>query len=95
MTNNELERAAYMAGNMALARIEELELEVSALEEKLEDTITLESWEKYHGSASDYCEFFHDCFERLDSHYPCPSITSDYDKSIIFDAIIKSWRNPE
>ena len=34
-----------------------------------------------------YKQFFEDCFQRLDGHYPCASVTSDYDRSVIFDAI--------
>ena len=85
------ETQAYLDGNIeladALARIADLEAEVEALEERIEDTETLESWEKNNGPAKEYYEFFHDCFERLGAHYPCPSVTSDYDKSIIFAAI--------
>ena len=36
-----------------------------------------------------YKEFFNECFEHLGDCYPCPSVTSDYDKSIIFEAIEK------
>jgi hypothetical protein len=36
---------------------------------------------------NNYREFFFDCFSRLDGAYPCPSVTSDYDKGIIFEAI--------
>ena len=63
--------------------------------ERLEEVITeqeadsLAKWEKNNGPAYDYYQFFHECFARLDGHYPCPSITSDYDKSVIFDAIGK------
>lgn len=85
------ETQAYLDGNIeladALARIAELEAEVEALEEKIEDTETLERWEKNNGPAKEYYEFFHECFARLNGHYPCPDITSDYDKSIIFAAI--------
>jgi hypothetical protein len=87
------ETQAYLDGNIeladALARIAELEAEVEALEEKMEATETLEIWEKNNGPAKEYYEFFHDCFARLDGHYPCPEVTSDYDKSIIFAAISK------
>lgn len=38
---------------------------------------------------AEYKQFFEECFERLGAHYPCPSVTSDYDKSVIFDAIAK------
>jgi hypothetical protein len=36
---------------------------------------------------AEYKQFFEDCFARLSGHYPCPSVTSDYDCSVIFDAI--------
>jgi len=54
--------------------LEDVKRELSSLEEK---TINFES----------YVSFFDECFERLDGHYPCPSVTSDYDCSVIFDAI--------
>ena len=82
---------AYLDGNIELAdayaRIAELEAEVEALENAAADVVTLESWEKNNGPAKEYYEFFHDCFARLNEHYPCPEVTSDYDKSIIFAAI--------
>lgn len=88
-----LERQAYIAGDTdkadLLARIIELEAQIEELETRIDDTVTLESWEKNNGPADSYKQFFHDCFDRLDGHYPCPSITSDYDQSIIFDAISK------
>ena len=40
-----------------------------------------------------YKEFFFDCFARLSAHYPTPSVNSDYDKSVIFDAIQKGEEN--
>ena len=95
-TPNELERAAYMAGNTqlaeAMARIAELELQVEALEnaaDAADDVLTLASWEIENGPAEEYYQFFHDCFERLAGNYPCPSVTSEYDKSVIFEAIEK------
>ena len=85
------ETQAYLDGNIELAdtlsRIAELEVEVEALEEKIEGAESWESWEKNNGSAQEYYEFFHDCFARLNDHYPCPEVTSDYDKSVIFEAI--------
>ena len=85
------ETQAYLDGNIeladALARIAELEAEVEALENAANNVVTLESWEKNNGPAKEYYEFFHDCFARLGAHYPCPEVTSDYDKSIIFNAI--------
>lgn len=91
----EAERLAYAEGfTMAaelFARIAELEAERDALEEELEaakdDSLT--RWERNNGPADAYKQFFDDCFERLAGHYPCPSVTSDYDKSVIFEAIEK------
>ena len=87
----ELETRAYLAGDTAtselLDRIAFLEEEVDRLEAQIDDTTTLEQWEKSYGPAEEYYDFFHGCFSRLDGHYPCPSISSDYDQSIIFAAI--------
>jgi hypothetical protein len=95
----EAERIAYAEGfTMAaelFARIAELEAERDALAEELEnlkDTAaddSLAAWEKNHGPADEYRQFFDDCFERLAGHYPCPSVTSDHDKGVIFEAIEK------
>ena len=91
MNYEELERAAYLAGNIELseayARIMDLEREVEALEETMSDTETLEQWEKNHDSAQAYYDFFHGCFDRLNGHYPARSVTSDYDCSVIYQAI--------
>jgi len=91
--NMKTEVQAYLDGNIeladALARIAELEAEVEALENAANNVVTLESWEENNGPAKEYYEFFHDCFARLNDHYPCPSVTSDYDKSVIFEAIEK------
>jgi len=82
---------AYLDGNIeladALARIAELEAEVEALENAAADVVTLESWENSYGPVYEYYQFFYDCFARLNGHYPCPEVTSDYDKSVIFEAI--------
>lgn len=91
----EAERIAYSEGfTMAaelFARIAELEAERDALTEELEQARddSLTRWERNNGPADQYKEFFFDCFERLAGHYPAPSVTSDYDKSVIFDAIEK------
>ena len=94
---SEAERIAYSEGfTMAaelFARIAELESERDALAEELEDLKdkaaedSLTQWEKNHGPADAYKQFFEDCFERLAGHYPAPSVTSDYDQSVIFAAI--------
>lgn len=93
----EAERIAYSEGfTMAaelFARIAELEAEVKYLIEELDDIEekarddSLTRWEDENGPAEAYKDFFFSCFERLAGHYPCPSITSDYDQSVIFEAI--------
>ena len=89
----EAERIAYAEGlTMAaelFARIADLEAERDALEEELDEARadSLTQWEKNHGPAEAYKQFFEDCFERLAGHYPAPSVTSDYDQSVIFAAI--------
>lgn len=89
----EAERLAYAEGfTMAaelFARIADLEAERDALEEELDEARadSLTQWEKNHGPAEAYKQFFEDCFERLAGHYPAPSVTSDYDQSVIFAAI--------
>lgn len=92
-TIDDLEIAAYMACDTdradLLARVAELEAQVEALEMEIEETETLEGWEKNHGPAQEYWAFFHDCFAALDAHYPAPNVSSDYDKSVILDAIRK------
>ena len=89
-TTEELERAAYVAGDTAtaelLARIEELEKEIEEMEEKIAND-SLSEWNRRNGDAEQYKEFFHDCFYRLNGHYPAPDISSDHDKSVIFEAI--------
>ena len=95
MNYDELEREAYMAGNATLAqayaRIIELEAEVELLQDKLDsaESDSLTAWNDAYGSAKDYYDFFYECFARLAGHYPCPSIGSEYDKSVIFAAIDK------
>ena len=93
------ERIAYAEGfTMAadlFARIAALEAERDALArelEELEDKAaddSLARWERDNGPADAYRQFFYDCFERLAGHYPTPSVTSDYDQSVIFAAIEK------
>jgi CRISPR/Cas system-associated protein Cas10 (large subunit of type III CRISPR-Cas system) len=90
----DFERDAYHEGDAVKAaliqavidlkkQVEDLEKQV----EDLEDVETLEQWECKHGPANQYREFFHECFKHLDGQYPCPSVTSDHDKRVIFDAI--------
>ena len=89
-TMDELERAAYLAGNTSLAAgfaaIDDLE---NVLNE-LDRTIEIQLDRAVNDNCPDYAaykQFFEDCFQRLSGHYPCASVTSDYDCSVIFDAI--------
>lgn len=90
-TIEDQERFAYLIGDVRtanlLAQIVELEEKVRVLENQIEDTMTLDEWENRNGPAYDYVQFFQECFERLSGHYPSPSVTNDYDKSIVFNAI--------
>lgn len=83
----EMERAAYMSGDTRTADLLAAVAEVNERAEALEDVETLEQWENVNGSASAYRDFFDCCFDHLDGRYPCPSIGSDHDQSVIFDAI--------
>ena len=86
----EAERLAYAEGfTMAaelFARIAELEAERDTLTQELDQARDGLKRCAYH---DEYRQFFFDCFERLTGHYPAPSVTSDYDKSVIFAAIEK------
>jgi hypothetical protein len=85
-------RAAYIEGNTILSEALDRLADAYDQIESLGEVETLKRWEENNGPASEYKEFFEDCFDRLSSHYPCPSVTSDYDKSVIFEAISKGER---
>ena len=101
-TFDEIERAAYMAGNLDLSNtafdaqtlwdVEESiggDFKIDAtLDTQIDAKIDSEV-EKRCPDYADYKRFFEECFYRLNGHYPCPSVTSDYDQSVIFDAIEK------
>lgn len=85
-----LEAIAYAAGDAEKASILAAVAELIEEKERLEDLEDdLQALKKETADHADYKAFFEDCFEMLDGHYPCPSVTSDYDKSIVFDAIRK------
>ena len=97
-TLNELERAAYLAGDTSLAAgfaaIDDLNNVLNDADLTLDRMIETQIEEKLDKALNDNCpdyaaykRFFEDCFERLDGHYPCASVTSDYDRSIIFETI--------
>ena len=91
----EAEQAAYAAGDTLkaklLARIMDLEDELARVKYAAADD-SLEAWESDHGPAWAYVEFFFDCFKRLRCRYPIPSITSETDKQVILDAIVRGER---
>ena len=88
----EAERIAYTAGDTLkaklLARIMDLEDELERVKDDARSD-SLNAWESDHGPASAYVEFFFECFEHLRCRYPAPSITSETDKQVIFDAIVR------
>jgi hypothetical protein len=83
----DFERDAYHEGDAVKAALIQAVIDLKKQVEELEDVETLEQWEYKHGPADDYKEFFHECFNHLDGRYPYPSVTSDHDKRVIFDAI--------
>lgn len=95
LTHAEAERLAYVSGDTVranlLAAIDDAQLSIDGLETTLDDVKSenesFTKWERYNGPAEAYKQFFEECFQRLAGHYPCPEVTSDYDCSIIFDAI--------
>jgi hypothetical protein len=93
LTLEERERLAYISGDTrtadTLGEILDQQEQIELLEEELETAQkdSLGEWERKHGPADEYRKFFHDCFQRLAEHYPCPEVTSDYDKAVIFSAI--------
>ena len=88
----EAEQAAYAAGDTLkaklLARIMDLEDELERVRDDAAAN-SMKAWESDHGPASAYVEFFFECFEHLRCRYPVPSVTSDADKQVIFDAIVR------
>jgi hypothetical protein len=92
MNLREAEQAAYAAGDTLkaklLARIMDLEEELARVKYAAADD-SLKAWEFDHGPVWEYVDFFFDCFRLLDGKYPVPSITSETDKQVIIDAIMR------
>ena len=88
----EAEQAAYAAGDTLkaklLARFMDLEDELERVKDDAAAN-SLDAWEDENGPADAYMDFFFDCFEMLNCRYPIPSVTSETDKQIIFDAIAR------
>ena len=59
------------------------------IEDQSDKIAELEKETESRADYSAYKDFFGNCFARLGGHYPCPEVTSDYDCSVIFDAIEK------
>jgi hypothetical protein len=101
-TFNDIERAAYMSGNIELSNLAfdaqtlwDVEDSIGGdfkidftLDTQIDAKIDSEVGKRCPNYA-EYKQFFEDCFYRLNGHYPAPSVTSDYDQSVIFDAIEK------
>jgi hypothetical protein len=94
-----LEVQAYMNNDStlskALATLSDIRLsmdecEIDSLDDMHSDKKGLEN--KIYSLESElelYKQFFDDCFAQLAAHYPCPEVSSDYDCSVIYDAIAK------
>lgn len=87
----ELERRAYTEGAPALAEVlaalHDALQRINEIEALIDDTETLAQWERKNGPADSYKEFFYESFYRLNRSYPGPSVTNEYDKGVIFQAI--------
>ena len=87
------ERMAYSEGFVTaaklFARIADLEAERDALQAELDDIPSEKERNQDANDLTELKEFFFECFQRLHGVYPCPSWSSDFDKSVIFDAIEK------
>ena len=84
----QMEREAYASGDTDRAALLAAVVDLIWERERFEDLEDeLESLKRETEDHEAYKSFFEDCFDRLDGHYPCPSVTSDYDCSVIFDAI--------
>lgn len=86
-TLNELEIKAYLNGDTKTASVLSELMGIAFDFEELKDNGIFT--DELQEEMKNLREFFDSCFERLDERHPCPSVTSDYDKSIIFDAIQK------
>lgn len=89
-------RAAEFAGEDEKAALYAAVAELLEINEAQNEQ--LDDYRKSESDKSDYAvykQFFDDCFRQLDGCYPCPSVTSEYDCSVIFDAIQKGEENAQ
>lgn len=105
ITQSELERAAYISGQTTLAQLHGIADDWQTVDDALDTDIPMDRSiqdaidARIDAAVTNRCpdydaykQFFEDCFAHLlpdGGHYPCPSVTSDYDCSVIFDAIAK------
>ena len=92
LTIADRERLAYAEGftekDRVLGQTDDAQTERDALldeVERLRDE--LRDLQRETQNHTEYRTFFEECFEHLAGHYQAPSVTSDYDKSVIFTAI--------
>lgn len=89
-------RAAEFAGDDEKAALYAAVAELLEINETQNEQ--LDDYRKYESDTADYQaykQFFGACFQHLSGYYPCPSVTSDYDCSVIFDAIQKGEENAQ
>lgn len=93
LTIEERERLAYAEGYTEaaalLGQLDDTERERDELTGQLDEIPSEAQRNQDAEDLENLKRFFYDCFERLAGVYPCPSWTSDYDKSVIFEAIEK------
>lgn len=83
-----LERETYNSGDTDRAALLAAVLELQEAFDKVEELESeLETIKRETEDHEAYKSFFEDCFNRLGEHYPCAEVTSNYDRSVIFDAI--------
>lgn len=82
------ERIAYAQGASVQCEMLGVIADLRERVEHLEELIAEQRHElERRADFDEYKAFFEACFELLSGNYPCPSVTSDYDKSVIFEAI--------
>ena len=89
----EMERAAYITGDTRTADMLGAIIEgVEGIESRQDELDNIPNQKQRDADAEELAmlrQFFEDCFECLSAHYPCPEVSNEYDKSVIFDAIRK------
>lgn len=92
LTIEERERLAYAEGFTETARVLGQIVDAEAERDELLDEVEwlrdeLRDLQRETQNHAEYRAFFEECFEHLAGHYPAPSVTSDYDKSVIFETL--------